>query len=588
MTAEQMLGHAIAAVVQSRLDAGLGYLRIPEIVSPFPIHEMIDGLGELRDVRYAIFLEGMSDFNSSTRIVTTEVYDAIRWRNDAEMSDHLVIVGDLERDRAAGLASIPTITAGDVRARLLDELCRDAQSCSASAKTVKLLQALKSDRVTVDIQYLADYAQSLVPTLGTSDLDHAVSDLWRLKLLPDRAAADVDVRRLRENAQRVNELRQSDATTIQRLIRQLTSQDATNYEPLRLFASTGKRNYLRGLQLDVVRDAMRSARSDGGNDRGGSGSGHEVEDRTEQTQFLDAVRSKRIDENEFLGQFGDEREEDSSETITANGVDLDWERVPTTQLGPLIEGPGSKTSYAQSAGSYELIAQDEPDPLPGKGDIVWNSLRDILEDLRSFEEDVDLDVYPSHKLDEILSLRLKLERYSSDIPREGIRLFLAAPGLSNVAERLVSAWVEFWQATDDLLRGSVEVGELLQIVRRLTLTDTRVVEQGTAVTAYLLPLHPVVLEPRIRAAIMFRGHPELDKDFFRIVSESIDPAVPSLKLPVQDTNYDLAYSGQFRSLPQYERRAQQFHSPDVVRALEDVIDRFLNVHPYARRSFRVA
>ena len=193
------------------------------------------------------------------RVKSTE---AIRWRNDPDISDNLVIVGDLERDRAAGLASVPTIRASEVRHQLLDQLIREAQSRSASAKTVKLLQALKSERVSADLQHLADYAQSLAPSLGISDLDHAVSNLWQLKLLPDRASADVDIRRLRDNAQRVNELRQSDATTIQRLIQQLASQDTGNYEALRLFASTGKTEYLRGLRLDAVRDALRSARAD--------------------------------------------------------------------------------------------------------------------------------------------------------------------------------------------------------------------------------------------------------------------------------------------------------------------------------------
>ena len=141
---------------------------------------------------------------------------------------------------------------------------------------------------------------------------------------------------------------------------------------------------------------------------------------------------------------------------------------------------------------------------------------------------------------------------------------------------------------EQLRAATSEVGELLQIGKRLALTDTRVVVRGTAITAYLLPLHPMVLEPRVRAASMFRAHSELDQDFFQIVLAAIDPAVPSIKLPVEDTIFDLAYSGQFRGLPQYERRAQQFHSPDVVRALEDVIDRFVNVHPYARRSLRIA
>ena len=195
-----------------------------------------------------------------------------------------------------------------------------------SAKTVKLLQAQKSERVSVDLQHLADYAQSLAPSFGVSDLDHAVSNLWRLKLLPDRASADVDIRRLRDNAQRVNELRQSDATTIQRLIQQLASQESGNYEALRLFASTGKREYLRGLRLDAVRDALRSARAEAA-DRPESEVEEDRKARNEQTQFLEAVRVGKIDEAEFLDQFGDEGDDDSPQPISVNGTDLDWDRV---------------------------------------------------------------------------------------------------------------------------------------------------------------------------------------------------------------------------------------------------------------------
>jgi hypothetical protein len=584
MTAELRLSQAIGEVVRKRLAAGLGYLRIPEIVSPFPVRELLTELSDLSDVRFAIFLDGSKP---SSEKVTSEVYEAIRWRNDPDISDNLVIVGDLERDRAAGLASVPTIRAGEVRYQLLEQLIAEAQSRSAHAKTVKLLQAQKSERVSVDLQHLADYAQSLAPSFGVSDLDHAVSNLWRLKLLPDRASADVDIRRLRDNAQRVNELRQSDATTIQRLIQQLASQESGNYEALRLFASTGKREYLRGLRLDAVRDALRSARAEAA-DRPESEVEEDRKARNEQTQFLEAVRVGKIDEAEFLDQFGEEGDDDSPETISVNGTDLDWDRVSATQLAPLLEDDGGSVPYAESAGSFEVMPQDEPDPLPGRGEVSWGSLSEIVDDLRSVEEDVDLPVSPSRELQEIINLRLKLERFAPHLPREAVRLFLAAPSIADAARHLIDTWVRFWQAMEKLLHETPEVGELLQIVRKLALTDTRVVEQGTAITAYLLPLHPMVLEPRVRAAAMFQEHPELDQDFFKIVADAIDPAVPSIKVPVQDTNYDLAYSGQFRSLPQYERRAQQFHSPDVTRALQDVIDRFVNVHPYARRSLRVA
>lgn len=583
MTARDRLAEAVATVVERRLNVGLGYLRIPEIVSPFPLAELLTALNGVDDVRLAVFLDNPGV--TSTEKLTTEVYEAIQWRNDPNVSDSLVIVGDLERDRAAGLASVPTLTAREVRHQLLEHLLSDAQTRSASAKTAKLLHSLKSDRVSIDLQQLADYAEALAPSFGTSDLDESVSSLWLLKLLPDRASVDVDVRRLRENAQRVNELRQSDATTIQRLIRQLDSEQTGNYEALRLFASTGKRDYLRGLRFDAVRDALRSARA-GGDDDENAGPGADTKSKTEQTQFLNAARSGRIDEAEFLGQFPEDDEE--PEEIAANGTDLRWEAVPQDQLALLLRDEASEDPYSAWAGSIEVIPADEPDPLPGKGRVSWSSLRTVVEDLRTMEEGLSLAPRPSDTLDTVIGLREKLERYAPSIPKEGVRLFMAAPSLAEAAAGLVDAWVAFWQAMEALRGATTEVGELSQIARKISLTDTRVVEQGTAITAYLLPLHPIVLEPRVRAASMFRDHPELDQEFFQIVVGAVDPAVPSLKVPVQETNYDLAYSGQFRSLPQYERRAQQFHSPDVVRALQDVVDRFVNAHPYARRSLRVA
>ena len=288
MSADLRLAQAIGTLVQRRLAAGLGYLRVPEMVSPFPVVELLEELHDLSDTRYAVFLDAAPVEESA--LITLHVFEAIRWRNDAEIADNILIIGDLERDRAAGLASIPTITANDVRQELLDQLIGEAQSRSAMTKTVQLLQALKSERVSIDLQYLADYCDNLAPSLGTSDLEEAVSSLWRMKLLPDRASVDIDARRLRENAQRVNELRQTDATSIQQLIRQLSAHESGNYEALRLFASTGKREYLQTLRLDAVRDALRSARAEAeGNADEGEGRG-----RTEQMQFLE-LRAGRED-----------------------------------------------------------------------------------------------------------------------------------------------------------------------------------------------------------------------------------------------------------------------------------------------------
>jgi hypothetical protein len=308
----------------------------------------------------------------------------------------------------------------------------------------------------------------------------------------------------------------------------------------------------------------------------------------ESAQFLETMRAGRINEEDFLTQFTDEAEEESSEPITISGVNVDWQEVPLVQLAPLLADDGGAVPYSTSAGSLEQMPEDEPNPLPGKGQVTWQSLGDVVTELGNLESGLSLPSSPSALLTEIIDLRERLDGYVQHIPREGIRLFLAAPSVCAAAEDLVDRWVNFWRSMEGLRARTAEVGELLQIGRNLVLTDTRVVVQGASISAYVLPLHPVVLEPRVRAARLFREHPELDQDFFQIVSSAIDPAVPSIKLPVEGTDYDLAYSGQFRSLPRYERRAQQFHSPDVVRTLQDVIDRFVNVHPYSRRSLRVA
>ena len=70
----------------------------------FPCVELLTELSDLSDVRFAIFLDGSEP---SSEKVTSEVYEAIRWRNDPDISDNLVIVGDLERDRAARLGQCP-------------------------------------------------------------------------------------------------------------------------------------------------------------------------------------------------------------------------------------------------------------------------------------------------------------------------------------------------------------------------------------------------------------------------------------------------------------------------------------------------
>jgi len=582
------LAQAIAAVVETKLAAGIAFLRVPEIVSPFPLAGMLDALHEVQDTRYAVFLEQVDVLPDPK--LTLQVHEAILWRNDQRMTDNLVVIGDLERDRAAGLSSLPAVTAREVRQRLIRTLTYLARRTAANAKTLKIIDALKNERLNLDLQSLADYCDHLEPHLGTNDLQEACAGFWYLKLLPDRVSADVDIKRLRDNQARVTELRQADATSVQRLIGALSATGSGNYESLRMFASTGRREHLRNLEFDAVREAVKA--TTGPEVEEDDNAGADTPGQAERTDFLGAVRKDAIPEDDFLDQIRADREDDGAGgRINAGGAKIDWDSVPDGQLGPLMEQDGDVLPYAVAAGSLEHMPADEADPLPGRGKVEWGDLRDVVKELKVLEEVADVVPHPrpSSILEAILARRLELADWVTDIPREGLRLFLGAPTVADTARDLVNMWVSLWRSLDDL-RGALddEVGELIALGNRLAVTDTRIVEQGTAITAYLLPLHPMVLEPRVRAALMFREHPELDQDFFQIIQSALDPAVPSIKLPVGDTSFDLAYSGQFRGLPQYVRRSTQFHSADVVRAIQDSIDRFVNVHPYSKLSLRVA
>src|ERR1700684_2089311 len=113
MTADQPLAGAIGTLIERKLSAGMGFVRVPEISSPFPVDELLRKFEDFASTRFAVFLHN-SGLMECPR-VTTEVHTAILWRNDPNMTDGLVIIGDLERDRAAGLVNVPTITASDVR-----------------------------------------------------------------------------------------------------------------------------------------------------------------------------------------------------------------------------------------------------------------------------------------------------------------------------------------------------------------------------------------------------------------------------------------------------------------------------------------
>src|SRR5690348_7590192 len=119
--ADHRLAAALVARVYRRLDAGQGFVRIPVVASPLPVHSILAMLAERTRIRAAVFVPEFETASAPARLpVTTAVHQAIDWRNDGSVEDDLVVIGDLERDRASGLSDIPALSPDEIRRELFD------------------------------------------------------------------------------------------------------------------------------------------------------------------------------------------------------------------------------------------------------------------------------------------------------------------------------------------------------------------------------------------------------------------------------------------------------------------------------------
>src|SRR5689334_16897230 len=116
MTGEEILTEAVAGEVSQRLSDGAAYVRVPAVAPNLPVHGIVTALQELpQDLRIGLF--GYDELPDGAN-VSDDVAEVVQWRDDLG-GPRLVIIGDLERNRAAGLASIPTLDVEALRYRIL-------------------------------------------------------------------------------------------------------------------------------------------------------------------------------------------------------------------------------------------------------------------------------------------------------------------------------------------------------------------------------------------------------------------------------------------------------------------------------------
>ncbi|MEO3747136.1 DNA translocase FtsK [Plantactinospora sp. B5E13] len=556
------------------------------------------------------------DFTESTAPSdrrTSDVRTAVWWRNEGRTP--LLIVGDLNRNRARGLANIAQVSASEVRGRIFDALT-DGAASDFSAQIKPLLRSLRSWDLPLDM--VASYCASLIP-LGAGSGDQARRELWRLGFLPDLSFSKIERSRLRLNQQTVDRIRSSDLAELQRLV----SSSAPSYSVLRRFARTNDLQLLARLNLDDVIEAVSQSRR---RQPGRTASKPKpAPEPSRAPDLVDLVLANEVAEEALLTAV----QSQSGQTLEVGGDRLAWSG---STISDVLDDP-SISETSPSADVLKTTDHPTPDPRHGdnavelagsdggsltysedppinwqaefysqvaggvkeKGSVHWAELRKFVELI----EELALDA-PAAAADalaafqQIANARAELSPYAGSIPSEGVRLFFASESLLRQADSLVAGWNELWDALRQMrddLPSDVRT-EVRRIANELTLFDLVVESPPDGVQARLLPLHPAVVEPRARAARLFLRESksgEVDAEFVDTVSVNLDPAAPSIGIVYENTPEALAFAGiHSTGLPIYAKRRLASGTEETVRLTRQLIDRFVAVHPFAEVSFSVA
>lgn len=563
-------------------------------------------------------------FSEGTFVTTVE--GAERWRNDARISDTIVVVAPREIPKLNSLNRFQTLSADE----LYKQVCREGlERLGVNEAQKQLWRALSHKQVTraIPLEGLLTYFGELEQALSKSGEEvlptHSRELLYLLGLLPDQdlftspTAAKI-AQRLLENQRVVDQLEVLSRADRQRISKALATRADTpagaklqeTYQRAMLFYREQDPSRLKDLWLRDVQDLLRAKPTAPTNDEPSPAPEGGHEPRAEKPEKSPTVRALDMildDNEEGLTQLADTvrramnadpDDDDADARDPETGASLEVSRshpflrlveryVTASHFGGFIDSPAATLDEALA-----LLDKAQFRPFdPSNGD--W-ALRQTLADLVA---DTELDGALLRNFDAFIEARTVLARDVRELLLEPLialntskKTFATAESYLAAYKALTEGLKQAYEAIAQIAPEGVEV-----LCSQVLALDSIVFRTSTGFKAVLSPLHPLHLWKFIELSRQLRVQAgaltSAERGLLRDAVQDLPNFVTTLYVSNYVTNAGprvLPEAGVRGGLPFFEELAHQYAGRDGVPEIARLLEKFCVLHPHARLGLRVA
>lgn len=631
---DRTAGELIARAIAARASRGAFGVLVRDMPH-YDAAELLGGLGHARAAGAALRvampnlagslasnLRGVAHdagFDDSSFVTTIE--GAERWRNDASISDTIVVVIEGEIPKLNSLNRFETLSGMELYKQVCSEADSSIGANEAQRQLWRALQHKPVMRITPLEGLLAYYAE--LRSLKASEIPTRSRELlYLLGLLPDpdlfsQPTAAKIAHRLIENQRVVDQIEVLTRTDRQRISRALAARAGaqTNealqvtYQKVMTFYREQDPQRLSELTLRDVQKLLRTkdqpGNGNGADDGDGNDEGRPKAEARPTMRALDMLISEDDDallqlaevvQRVLESEDGDEDDIDARDPQTGATLDIraahPFQRIVERYVTPSLWG-GVIDSPADSL-DEALMLIDKAEFLPFDPDSKDWALRATLAEIA---KDRELGVDLVQAFDSMVACRRELAKHVRELLLYPLVQINSTREYASTGEEYLSAYKRLIEGLKRSYESIAEIApEGIEVLcSQLLALDTILFKTNSGLKAILSPLHPLHLWKHIELSRQLRlqagGLSEREKGLLRSRVEDLPNFVTTLYV----SNYIsgsgakvLPEAGARRGLPFYEEFASQFAGRDGIKELSRLFEKFCLLYPHARLGLRIA